>query len=169
MTAGKILLGEIGRPHGVRGLMRVRSFTATPEDLVAYGLLTDETGTRSFSVEMLAPDLMRIEGVSDRDAASRLTGTRLYVARDALPPPSDPEEFYLADLEGLSAFDPAGRSLGVVTGVEDYGAGVFLTLRGPPERLVPFTRAVVPEVDLTARRIVVLLPEEVVVEGEGAA
>ncbi len=174
MPGAMILLGEIGRPHGVRGLMRVRSFTAEPEDLVAYGPLTDEAGARRFVIELLAADLVRIDGVNDRDQAARLTGTKLYVPREALPPPEDPDEFYLSDLEGLSAFTEAGDPLGWVRAVEDHGAGAFLVLEGPPERLVPFTRAAVPAVDLRAGRITVVPPAEIVVEdvavdGQGAA
>lgn len=170
MADAKVLLGEIGRPHGVRGLVRVRSFTAEPEDLTAYGPLTDEGGTRRFALELLSADLAKIDGVADRDAAARLTGTRLYVSRDALPPTEDPDEFYLSDLEGLSAFTEAGASLGRVRAVEDHGAGAFLVLEGPPERLVPFTRVAVPAIDLGAGRITVAPPAEIVVdEQEGAA
>jgi len=165
----KVLLGEIGRPHGVRGLVRVRSFTAEPEDLTAYGPLTDGSGTRRFALELLSADLARIDGVGDRDAAARLTGTRLYVSRDALPPTEDPDEFYLSDLEGLSAFTEAGVPLGRVRAVEDHGAGAFLVLEGPPERLVPFTRAAVPAVDLGAGRITVVPPAEIIVDEQGAA
>jgi 16S rRNA processing protein RimM len=169
MADAKVLLGEIGRPHGVRGLVRVRSFTAEPEGLTAYGPLTDESGARHFALELLSADLARIDGVADRDAAARLTGTKLYVPRDALPPAEDPEEFYLSDLEGLSAFTEAGAPLGRVRAVEDHGAGAFLVLEGPPERLVPFTRAAVPAVDLIGRRITVVLPAEIVVDEQGAA
>ncbi|MDB5379129.1 MAG: rRNA processing protein RimM [Rubritepida sp.] len=169
MADAKVLLGEIGRPHGVRGLVRVRSFTAEPEGLTAYGPLTDESGARHFALELLSADLARIDGVADRDAAARLTGTKLYVPREALPPAEDPEEFYLSDLEGLSAFTEAGAPLGRVHAVEDHGAGAFLVLEGPPERLVPFTRAAVPAVDLIARRIAVVLPVEIVVDEQGAA
>ncbi|WPB84131.1 ribosome maturation factor RimM [Sediminicoccus rosea] len=164
MAPAMILLGEIGRPHGVRGLVRVRSFTAEPEDLTAYGPLSDATGTQRFVLEMLAPDLARIDGVNDRDQAARLTGTRLYVPREALPPPEDPDEFYLSDLEGLAAVTEAGEALGRVRSVEDHGAGAFLVLEGPPERLVPFTRAAVPAVDIAARRVTVVLPAEILVE-----
>ena len=170
MPGTMVLLGEIGRPHGVRGLMRVRSFTAEPEDLVAYGPLTDEAGTRRFVIELLAPDLARIDGVHDRDQAARLTGTKLYVPREALPPPEDPDEFYLSDLEGVAAFTPEGVSLGRVRAVEDHGAGAFLVLEGPPERLVPFTRLSVPSVDLGAGRVIVVPPAEIVAEpSEGVA
>jgi 16S rRNA processing protein RimM len=162
MGAKRILVGEIGRPHGVRGLVKLRSFTADPAAIAGYGPLTDEAGTRSFVLTLLAEGLARIEGVADRDAAQRLTGTKLYVERDRLPPPED-EEYYLADLIGLRAETEAGESLGTVRDVEEHGAGAFLVLEGPPERLLPFTKAVVPVVDIAGGRLVVVLPEEVVV------
>jgi len=156
----RILVGEFGRPHGVRGLVTLRAFTADPEALGEYGPLSDESGTRRFALELLPNGLARVEGVADRDAAARLTGTKLFVERDALPP-TEEDEFYLADLVGLDAFGPDGRPLGRVAAVEDFGAGAFLTLRGEGgERDVPFTRACVPEVSLEARRLVVVLPDE---------
>ena len=163
MTGKRILVGEIGRPHGVRGLVKLRSFTADPDAIASYGPLTDEAGTRRIALTVLAEGLGRIEGVADRDAAARLTGTRLYVERDRLPPAED-DEFYLADLVGLAAATEAGQSLGTVRAVEDHGAGAFLVLDGPPERMLPFTRAVVPVVDIAGGRLVVVLPEEVVVQ-----
>jgi 16S rRNA processing protein RimM len=163
MTGKRILVGEIGRPHGVRGLVKLRSFTADPDAIASYGPLTDEAGTRRIALTVLAEGLGRIEGVADRDAAARLTGTRLYVERDRLPPAED-DEFYLADLVGLAAATEAGQSLGTVRAVEDHGAGAFLVLDGPPERMLPFTRAVVPVVDIAGGRLVVALPEEVVVQ-----
>jgi 16S rRNA processing protein RimM len=117
--------------------------------------------------------LGRIEGVADRDAAARLTGTKLYVERDRLPPPADPDEFLLCDLEGLTALGEDGRALGTVSSVEEYGAGPFLVIQGEGgERLIPFTRAAVPVVDVAAGRITVVPPPEVIVQpepGEDAA
>jgi 16S rRNA processing protein RimM len=108
--------------------------------------------------------LVRIEGVADRDAAARLTGTRLYVERSALPPPGE-EEYYLADLVGCRAVDEAGVALGTVAAVHDHGAGAFLEIARPGRGalLVPFTRASVPGVDLAARRLTVSPPVEEVV------
>jgi 16S rRNA processing protein RimM len=164
----RVLLGEIGRPHGVRGLVRLHAFTADPMAIGAYGALTDATGTRRFAVTPLPGGLGRIEGVADRDAAARLTGTKLYVARDRLPPPTDPDEFLLCDLEGLRAFGEDGSELGTVLAVEDHGAGPFLVIQGAGgERLVPFTRAAVPSVDIAAARLTVVPPPEVVVPPQG--
>jgi 16S rRNA processing protein RimM len=158
--AERILVGEIGRPHGVRGLVKLRSFTADPAAIASYGPLTDATGQRRYALTFLSDGLARVEGVADRDAASRLTGTGLYVERANLPPPEE-DEFYLADLVGLRAETAAGGALGHVRSVEEHGAGAFLVLDGPPERLVPFTRACVPVVDTAGGRVVVELPEEV--------
>ncbi len=162
MGARRILVGEIGRPHGVRGLVKIRAYTEDPAALSAYGPLTDEAGARRYAVTLLAEGLARIEGIADRDAAARLTGTKLYVERDRLPA-TEEDEFYLADLEGLRAVGPDGAEIGRVRAVEDHGGGAFLVLdtrRG--ETLVPFTRAAVPEVDVAGGRVVVVPPEEVV-------
>ena len=160
----RILVGEFGRPHGVRGLIHVRSHTAEPAAIAGYGPLLDEGGAQRFALKWLADGLVQVEGVTDRDAAARLTGTRLYVERDALPPPEE-DEFYLADLIGLRAETAEGASLGTVTAVEDFGAGSLLTLRDETgrETLLPFTRAVVPVVEVAAGRVLVALPEEQVI------
>lgn len=177
MPSPRVLLGVIGRPHGVRGHVRVQSFTGRPEAIAAYGPLADEAGTRSFRLEIVRPGelpVVRIEGVTDRDAAARLTGTRLYVDRAALPPPGE-DEFYLADLVGCAAVDRAGHALGTVAAVHDHGAGAFLEIvrNAGAALLVPFTRAAVPEIDAAARRLVVSPPAEEVVPPsagtEGAA
>jgi 16S rRNA processing protein RimM len=169
----RVLLGEIGRPHGVRGLVRLHAFTADPKAIGAYGPLTDANGTKRFAVTAMPGGLGRIEGVADRDAAARLTGTKLYIERDRLPPPADPDEFLLCDLEGLRAFAEDGSEFGIVRAVEEYGAGPFLVVQdGSGERLVPFTKAAVPVVDVAGGRVVVVPPPEVVVEpreGEEAA
>ena len=163
MGAKHILVGEIGRPHGVRGLVKLHSFTADPDAIAEYGPLTDESGTRRIALTVLPEGLARIDGVTDRDAAAKLTGTRLYVPRDRLPP-AEEEEYYLADLVGLRAATEAGQDLGTVRAVEDHGAGPFLVLDGPPERLLPFTRAAVPVVDIAGGRLVAVLPAEIVVQ-----
>lgn len=167
--ASLVLVGEIGRPHGVRGLVRLRSFTADPAAIASYGPLSDESGTRRFVIEWLGNGLARIEGVEDRDAAARLTGTRLFIPRERLPEP-EPDEFYLVDLIGLAAFDEAGAPLGTVRAVEDFGAGAFLTLSdGVEERLIPFTAIAVPVVDIAGGRIVVRPPVEIVIRPEEEA
>jgi 16S rRNA processing protein RimM len=158
----RVLLGEIGRPHGVRGLVRLHAFTEDPKAIGGYGRLTDATGARSFGVTALPGGLAKVEGVEDRDAAARLTGTKLYIERDRLPPPADPEEFLLCDLEGLRAEGEDGTPFGTVRAVEDYGGGPFLVIQGAgPERLVPFTKAAVPVVDIAGGRVVVVPPAEI--------
>jgi 16S rRNA processing protein RimM len=165
----RILLGVIGRPHGVRGLLHVVSHTQDPASLAEYGTLDDGTG-RCFVLrwrgEGVAALAELVDGrevpVTDRDAAARLTNTRLYIDRDRLPTP-EAEEFYLADLLGLSAQDAAGAMLGTVAQVHDYGAGVSLEIAraAGPAMLVPFTRAAVPLVDVAAGRITIVPPDEI--------
>jgi 16S rRNA processing protein RimM len=162
MSLPRILVGEIGRPHGVRGLVRVQSFTTEPSDIAGYGPLLDESGAKVFELQWLSGGLAKIDGITDRDAAAKLTGTRLFVERDRLPEP-DEEEFYLADLIGLTARDTAGAVLGQVRAVEDFGAGSFITVvlaASGKDVMVPFTRAAVPEVELAERYLVVVPPED---------
>jgi 16S rRNA processing protein RimM len=159
----RVMVGEIGRPHGVRGLVRLRAFTEDPAAIAAYSPLTDEAGTRRFTVTLKGGDIAAIEGIADRDAAQRLTGTKLYVERDRLPPPQD-EEFYLVDLIGLRAVTQTGEELGRIRAVEDHGAGAFLIVAGAArEHLLPFTRAVVPVVDVAGGRVTVVPPDEILV------
>lgn len=141
--------------------MRIKSFTDNPDDVAAYGPLTDETGERDFSLRLIGGAkgtvIARIEGVDDRDAAEALKGTRLYLDRDALPPPEE-DEFYHADLLGLDAVLTDGAALGTVKAVHRMGGGDMLEIdRGPgvPTVLVPFTRAAVPEIDIAAGRLTI--------------
>jgi 16S rRNA processing protein RimM len=164
VAAKRVLVGEIGRPHGVRGLVRLRAFTEDPSAIAAYSPLTDETGAKRFVVTLKGGDIAAIEGVADRDAAQRLTGTRLYVERERLPPPGD-DEFYLTDLIGLPAVTEGGEPLGSIRAVEDHGAGAFIIVEGEGrEHLLPFTRAVVPVVDLAGGRVTVVPPDEIIVQ-----
>jgi 16S rRNA processing protein RimM len=164
----RVLLGRIAGAHGVRGEVRIRSFTAEPASIVSYGPLADEPGTREFKLllrgtvrgdELIA----RIEGVDDRNAAEALRGTELYVDRDRLPPIENASEYYEVDLIGLEAVDPHGNALGTVARVVDYGAGPVLEVRAADgsELWLPFTDAVVPSVDLAAGRLVVVPPTEI--------
>jgi 16S rRNA processing protein RimM len=164
-TRTRVCLGAIAGAHGVRGLVRIKSFTEAPEDLSAYGPLSDEAGRRRFDVTVKSQAkgalIAAIAGVDDRDAAEALKGTRLYVDRAALPP-TEEEEFYHADLIGLNAEDRSGKAIGRVAGVQNYGAGDILEIARTDgtELLVPFTKAAVPEVDLAGGRLVVDPPAQ---------
>ncbi len=176
MPDRRIQLGVIGRAHGVRGLVRITSHTADPADLTAYGPLSDAEGRGyilRWKAEGVAEVSRVVDGVAvkvaDRTQAEKLTNTRLFVDRDALPP-ADADEYYLADLIGLTAVDPAGRALGTVSVVHDYGAGAsFEIVREGAPLLVPFTAACVPTVDIAGGRLVVVMPDEVVVAPDSSA
>jgi len=162
-AADRICLGVITAPHGVKGLVRVKSFTAEPDAIGQYGPLEDEAGRKlplSFIGAAKGVLLARIEGVGDRDAAERLKGVRLYLARAALPATAD-EEYYHADLLGLAAELPDGTRLGEVRAIYGFGAGDSIEIERPGAApvVVPFTRAAVPVVDIPAGRIVVDPPE----------
>ncbi len=156
----KVCVGMITGAHGVRGLVKIRSFTADPAAITAYGPLVDETGGRHFAIEVLGEQkeqwLARIDGVADRTAAEALRGTRLHVDRACLPEPAE-DEFYHADLIGLGAELPDGTVLGTVRAVHDFGAGDLLEVARPGRAaaMVPFTRRVVPVVDVAGGRLVI--------------
>jgi len=162
--APRICVGVVTGAQGVRGAVRIKSFTARPEDVAAYGPVADETGERSFALRAVGRAkgvvIATIAGVVDRDAAERLKGVRLYVARDRLPAPGA-EEYYHADLIGLAAVLRDGTALGRVRAVHEYGAGDSLEVARADGGtvMVPFTRAVVPEVDLAAGRLVIDPPD----------
>lgn len=167
--ADRVLMGRIGRPHGVRGLVHLVSYTDPPSAIFDYAALRDEAGRavvlrRAGGVTGQGGGLLAgIDGVTDRDTALRLTNAMLYVERALLAAPAE-GEFYHADLLGLAAEDEAGRPLGRVVAVHDHGAGAVLEIAGQgPSVLLAFTRAAVPVVDAAGGRIVVNLPEEIVV------
>ena len=174
MPGKPILMGVIGRPHGVRGLVRVASYAG---DLTAHGPLFDAKGRRfvlRWRGEGVA-EIAEVAGgaevkVADRPAAEKLTNTRLFVDRAQLPEP-EADEYYLADLIGLTAYAASGARLGVVAAVHDYGAGASLEIDREHEAplLVPFTRASVPDVDVRGGRLTLEPPEEVSITPEPAA
>jgi 16S rRNA processing protein RimM len=173
MAASSILVGVIGKPHGVRGLLHVHSFTADPEDLARYSPLQDDAG-KTWSLAWRSEGVAELRdaagrAVSDRTEAEKLVNVKLHVARDRLPP-AGADEFYLADLVGMEALDTERHALGRVATVHDYGAGASLEIDRPGKNplLVPFTRACVPVVDLSVGTIIVVPPQEIDL-GEPAA
>jgi 16S rRNA processing protein RimM len=162
----RVCVGAIAGAFGVAGEVRLKSFCTEPSDIASYGPLFSEDGSREFHVTLTRPVAgglgARIAGVSGRDAAEALRGTSLYVPRDRLPALPD-DEYYHADLVGLSAYDPGGELVGKVTAIYNHGAGDIVeisAIRHKSTLLLPFTLAIVPNVDLAAGRIVIDLPEE---------
>ncbi|WP_420131517.1 ribosome maturation factor RimM [Rhodopseudomonas sp.] len=164
--ARQVCVARIGAPHGVRGAVRLWSFTADPFAVADYGPLATKDGARAFEIATAreAKDhlVVTLKGVTTRDDAERLNGLELYVPRDALPP-TDDDEYYHADLIGLAAVTVAGEPLGRVVAMHDFGAGDIIEIAPPsgPTLLLPFTNAVVPTVDLQAGRVIVEPPSEI--------
>ena len=161
-----ICIGAIVGAFGVAGEVRLKSFCSEPTDIAAYGPLSTEDGNRSFQITLTRPVAgglgARVEGVKTKDEADALRGTSLYVPRDRLPSLPD-DEFYHADLIGLSAYDTGGELIGKVTAIHNHGAGDIVEIsptRHKSALLLPFTTAIVPNVDLAAGRIVVNLPDD---------
>ena len=164
--AERICVAQIGGAHGIRGEVKLKSFTADPLAVKDYGVLESEDGAASFEIEALRPAkgylVARLRGVRDRNAAEQLTNLRLFVPRERLPPPAA-DEFYHADLIGLAAVTAAGVEVGTVVAVHNFGAGDILELRPPAggtTMMLPFTDAFVPRIDIAGGRIVVDPPEE---------
>jgi 16S rRNA processing protein RimM len=161
----RICLGQIGAAHGVRGEVRLRSFTSDPAAIADYGPLETEDG-RVLEIETLRPAkdhfVVRLAGIRDRDAASALTNAKLYVPRERLPQTENADEFYHADLIGLAAVDQTGRTLGTVVAIHNFGAGDLIEVKpqaGGNTELVPFDVTNAPEVDIASGRIVIQPPE----------
>ncbi len=160
-----ILLGVVVGAQGLDGAVKVKTFTENPENFGAYGALHTKDG-RKFVIRKIraAKDgtaFVRFDGVADRFAAEALKGTELFVARKVLPPPQE-EEFYYADLIGLAAVDGEGRVLGLVSSLHNFGAGDVIAIEKPDgsDMLLPFTREIVPEIDMEAGRVVIAVPDE---------
>jgi len=173
-SSQRVCIGRIVGAHGVRGAVKLKSFTADPAAVAAYGALSDATGQRRFTLRLIGQGkdhlLAEITGLNDRSAAEALRGTDLYVERSQLPE-TDEDEFYHVDLIGLEAVGIDGSRLGRVVAVPDYGGGAILEIRADDgaSLLVPFTLAAVPTVDFAAGRVMVDPPEEVEVKPEAEA
>ena len=180
----RVWVGAGAGAHGVRGLLRVKSFSAVPSDVASYGPLTSEDGRVTLTLTVTGQAkgvvLCRAAEVADRDRAEALKGMRFYVARDALPEVDDKDDFYHADLIGLRAVLEDGATLGQVTAVHDFGAGDMVEIalaseagdallggkgaqkgrgKGKQTVLIPFTKAAVPRIDLGAGRLVIVPPD----------
>ncbi len=168
MTQERILVGQFGAAHGVKGEVRLKSFTQDPAAIARYGKLSDASGGRSYEIASLRPlkdDLFvaKVVGVATRDQAEKLTNITLYVARKNLPP-AEEDEFYHADLIGLAAKTEAGETIGTIMNVLNFGGGDILEIapkKGSETLLIPFTKAAAPIIDIANGFVVVIPPDEV--------
>ncbi len=164
----RICIAAIAGAFGVRGEVRLKAFTATPEDVAAYGAVTTEDQVQSFTIALSGQAtkgalIARLSGIGTKEQAEALKGTRLYVARDSLPNLPD-DEYYHADLIGLEVYDTGGALLGKVKTVLNHGASDILEIQAPSmsaPALLPFTLDAVPTVDLSAGRIIADPPDGV--------
>ena len=162
----QVCVARIGAAHGVRGAVKLWTFTDDPFAVTRYGPLSTKDGARSFEVanarEAKGFLVATLKGVTTRNDAERLNGLELYVAREKLPV-TDDDEYYHADLIGLAAETTAGEPLGKVIAIHNFGAGdiIEIALASGPTMLLPFSNAVVPTVDLGGGRVLIELPEEI--------
>jgi 16S rRNA processing protein RimM len=163
---GQICIARIGAPHGVRGAVKLWTFTEDPLSVTRYGKMSTKDGLRQFEVanarEAKGHLVAMLKGVATREDAERLNGIELYIARDKLPA-TEADEYYHADLIGLAAVTAANEPIGRVTAIHNFGAGDIIEIAPAhgPALLLPFTNAVVPTVDLANGHVVVELPGEI--------
>jgi 16S rRNA processing protein RimM len=166
MSPPQICVARIGAAHGVRGAVKLWTFTEDPLAVKRYGPLVTKDGARHFEVtsarEAKGHLVATLKDVTTREAAERLNGVELFVAREKLPA-TDENEYYHADLIGLAAVTSTDEPLGRVVAIHNFGAGDIIEIAPPhgATMLLPFTNAVVPTVDLVGERVVVQLPEEI--------
>ena len=167
----KVLAGVITGAHGIRGEVKLRSFTADPKAIAAYGPLLAASGER-FEIERLKVQkdgfIATLKGVSDRNKAETLKGIELFVLRRQLPEP-ERDEVYIHDLIGAKVVEKSGATFGTIVAVPNFGAGDLIEIRrdGAEETvLVPFAQDYVPVIDLARREVVIDLPESYLDEGE---
>src|SRR6201747_2187784 len=171
--ATSICVARIGAPHGVRGAVKLWTFTEDPLAVKDYGPLLTKDGARSFEIATAREGnghlVATLKGIATREEAERLNGIELYIAREKLPA-TDDDEYYHADLIGLAAFNAAGEPLGRVTAIHNFGAGDIIEIAPPhgATMLLPFTNAVVPTVDLAGGRVVIELPAEIEGDDRGS-
>ena len=172
--AAPICVARIGAAHGVRGAVKLWTFTEDPLAVRDYGPLMTKDGARQFEVANARPAkdhlVATFKGVTTREDAERLNGIELYVARDRFPQIKESDEFYIADLVGLQAVDKHDAVIGDVVAVHNFGAGDLIELKLPDVRdtvLLPFSDAVVPSVDIAGGKIVIEMPAEISSPEEG--
>jgi 16S rRNA processing protein RimM len=169
-VSAQVCVARIGAAHGVRGAVKLWTFTEDPFAVTRYGPLATKDGARAFEVaharEGKGHLVAMLKGVTTRNEAERLNGIELYVAREKLPA-TDDDEYYHADLIGLAAINTAGQPLGKIVAIHNFGAGDIIEIAPPKGAtiLLPFSNAVVPTVDIAGGRVVIELPAEI--EGDG--
>jgi 16S rRNA processing protein RimM len=169
LPAKLILVAQVAGAFGVRGEVRLTAFTEDPLGLLDYGVLLNAAGAPTLTMKTGRAVKGALIGeaaeIATREQAEAMRGLKLYIDRSALPPAEDEDEFYLVDLIGLSVVSPAGEPLGTVKFVANFGAGDLLEIAparpGEASWYAPFTKAVVPDIDLTGGRIVVDRPSEI--------
>ncbi len=181
-----ICVAAIGGARGVHGDVRLRTFTDAPETVARFGTLYSSDGQKTYALQdpkVLNGDVIsRIDGIATREEAMAMKGTELFVPRESFPETDDEEEFYVSDLIGLTVLDETGKKIGSVRNVDNFGANDVLEVTLDGDRhsekesasgaalkgsslLLPFTRAMVPEIDIAGGRITVIVPDQLLPEG----
>ena len=164
-NSNRILLGQIGAAHGIKGEVRIAAHTADPMAIGSYGPLHTDRPGLTITINKLRVQktvvVAQLKGIADRDAAELLNGVSLFVDREKLPEPDDEDDFYHADLLGLDARLESGVSIGTVSALPNFGAGDLIEIRDGQSGdtyLFPFTKAVVPHVHVAEGYLTIVVP-----------
>ena len=164
VSTNLICMAEIVGVHGVKGILKLKVFSDSPENLLDYAPLCDAAGKKEFKFLTFHPHqniyLAQLEGLTDRTAAEKLRGTKLYVPRDRLPEIKDKNTYYYTDLIGLAAKDARGEVIGKIIQVANFGSGDLLEIKPlkGASYYIPFTKAIVPNVDIAKKEATVIVP-----------
>lgn len=161
-----IQLAVIGGAHGIKGEVRVKSFTDDPLAFGDYGKLHDKNGNKYQVIKARVSKnvvVTRFKSIDTREKAEAINGIELYIDRARLPQVEDEDEFYLSDLDGLDCVDEAGAVIGFVKGVHNFGAGDIIEVQQTKggDAFYPFTKEVVPTVNIEAGTLTLIPPAEV--------
>ena len=168
MTDARICIGKIVAAQGIKGHLKVHSFTENPRSIVDYGDITDETGN-PFPFTLISAKkntaIITIEGITDRNQAETLIGTTLYICPSHLPT-TEENEFYAHELQGLSTKDAEGTVIGTVKDIHNFGADdiIEITLSNGKDEMLPFTHQVIPEINLEEGYLTIVMPEIIIVQ-----
>ena len=170
----RVLMGQIGAAHGIQGQVRIKSHTEDPLAIKNYSPLSTNRPGLEITIKKARLNksviVASISGIADRTAAEALNGVKLYVNRDQLPEMEDEDEFYQADLIGLEARYEDGNKYGTITAIQNHGAGDILEVRPVrgPSQLMPFTKRIIPSINIAEGYVTIIMPSDIVIDEEEA-
>jgi len=172
MEKDLVCVAKVASPHGVRGAVKLKAYTADPASLADYSPLYNKNGSKEFRIRILSTKnemvTVKIEGIESRDEVAKLTNTELYADKNLFEELEE-DEFYYSDLIGMEVFTVDGKKFGVIINIDDYGSGdvVEISLESGSHEMFPFDKKTFPEVSIKENRVIIIPPEvEFVVDND---